>query len=104
MPSSPWCRSIAVCPMENYVVVGFENSVIRFFKTANLEPQQEDRLHRDFHTECRGCPSVDTLSFSSDGLVLLASTRSSKTGMIQIYSWQFPFSSFQDLSCCRYRV
>lgn len=104
MPSSPWCRSITVCPMENYVVVGFENSIVRFYKTTNSERPREDRLHSRYHAECKECPSVDTLSFSSDGLVLLASTRSSRNGIIQVYSWRFPFLSFQDLSCCRYHV
>ncbi|TVY90713.1 hypothetical protein LAWI1_G004849, partial [Lachnellula willkommii] len=27
MASSPWCRSIAICPKENYVVIGFDNSL-----------------------------------------------------------------------------
>jgi hypothetical protein len=36
--------------------------------------------------------------------VLLASTRSPRTGMIQIYSWRFPFLDFQELSPCRYHV
>lgn len=31
MASSPWCRSIAICPTENYVVLGFENATVRFF-------------------------------------------------------------------------
>jgi hypothetical protein len=104
MPSSPWCKSITICPKENYVVVGFENSIVRFFKTANSEQPQEDRLDRRYHKECKECPPVETLSFSNDGLVLLASTRSPRTGMIQIYSWRFPFLSFQELSTCRYHV
>jgi hypothetical protein len=104
MPSSPWCRSIAVCPREHFVVVGFENSTVRFFNTAFSEQPREDRLHSRYHKECKECPSVDTLSFSNDGLVLLASTRSPRTGMIQIYSWRFPFLTFQELSSCRYHV
>jgi len=47
---------------------------------------------------------VDTLSFSIDGLVLLGSTRSPKSGMIQVYSWRFPFSTFEEISTCRYQV
>jgi hypothetical protein len=85
-------------------VVGFENSIVRFFRTINSEPPREDRLHVQYHTECRECPSVDTLSFSYDGLVLLASTRNSKNGIIQIWSWRFPFLSFQELLSCRYHV
>jgi hypothetical protein len=90
--------------MENYVVVGFDNSIVCFFKTANSEQPREDRLHSHFHAECRECPPVETLSFSSDGLVLLATTRSSTNGMIWTYSWRFPFSTFQNLSSCRYHV
>lgn len=104
MPSSPWCRSISVCPKENYVVVGYENSVVRFFKTTISETPREDRLHGRWHRECKECPPVETLSFSNDGLVLLASTRDPKNGTIQIYSWRFPFVSFQELSSCRYHV
>jgi len=103
MSSSPWCKSIAICPKENYVVVGFENSLVRFFKTTNSEQAREDRLHAH-HDECKDCPPVDNLSFSNDGLVLLAETRSPKSGTIQVYAWRFPFLSFQELSTCRYRV
>lgn len=104
MSSSPWCKSIAICPKENYVVVGFENSTVRFFKTSNTtESSREDRLH-PHHDDCKDCPPVDSLSFSNDGLVLLAGTRSPKSGTIQIYAWRFPFLSFQELSTCRYRV
>lgn len=104
MPSSPWCKRITICPKENYVVVGFENSIVCFFKTANSEQPREYRLHSRYHKECKECPSVETLSFSNDGLVLLASTRSPKTGLIQIYSWRAPFLDFQELSTCRYHV
>jgi hypothetical protein len=85
-------------------VVGFENSIVRFFKTTNSEQPREDRLHGRHHKVCTECPPVDTLSFSNDGLVLLASTRSPKSGTIQIYSWRFPFLSFEELSSCRYHV
>lgn len=104
MASSPWCRSIAICPTENYVVLGFENATVRFFDTTNSQRPREDRLHRGEHAECIDCPSVDTLSFSNDGLGLLASIRNSKNGTIQIYQWRFPFLEFQELWPCRYRV
>jgi hypothetical protein len=107
MSSSVWCRSIAVCPKENYVVVGFENSTVRFFKTTSSENPREDRLHARWHKEpkdCKECPAVETLSFSNDGLILLGTTRDPKNGTIQIYSWSFPFVSFQELSSCRYHV
>ncbi|KAH8673456.1 hypothetical protein BX600DRAFT_508720 [Xylariales sp. PMI_506] len=104
MPSSPWCRSIAIDRKENYVVVGFENAVVRFFKTTRTEQPKEDRLHALYHRDCKGCPSVETLSFSNDGLFLVASTRSPKNGLIQIYCWQFPFLTFQELAPCRYFV
>jgi hypothetical protein len=104
MASSPWCKSIAICPTENYVVLGFENATVRFFDTTNSQRPREDRLHRGEHAECIDCPSVDTLSFSNDGLGLLASIRNSKNGTIQIYQWRFPFLDFQELWPCRYRV
>lgn len=105
MPSSPWCHSICICPRENCVVVGFDNSTVRFYSTARFEEPREDRLHmRSSHSDCRACPRVDTLSFSNDGLVLLASTRSPKNGIIQIYSWRFPFEEFGELAKCRYHV
>jgi hypothetical protein len=104
MPSSQWCRSIAISPSENYVVVGFENALVRFFNTTFAEAPREDALHRSYHKECKECPSVDTLSFSNDGLVLLASTRSIKSGTIQIYQWRFPFHTFAELPSCRYHV
>jgi WD40 repeat protein len=102
MPSSPWCSSITICPKENQVVVGFDNSIVRFFKTTKSEEPREDRLHSRFHKDCKSCPAVDTLSFSNDGLVLLASTRT--RGTIQVYSWRFPFVNFQELAPCRYHV
>lgn len=104
MPSSPWCRSIAICPLENYVIVGFENSIVRFYKTTHSEDPREDHLQSISHREAQETPSVDTLSFSNDGLALLASTRSAKTGTIHVYIWRFPFDTFQELPKCRYRV
>lgn len=104
MPSSPWCRSIAIDLNENYVAVGFEESVVRFFKTTNTERPREDRLHAHIHDDCKRCPPVDTLSFSADGLGLVASTRGFKTGVIQTYIWKFPFLSFHELTSCRYDV
>lgn len=104
MQSSPWCRSIAICPLESYVVVGFENSIVRFFKTTHSGEPREDHLQSVSHREGRESSSVDTLSFSNDGLALLASTRSARTGMIHVYIWRFPFENYQELPKCRYRV
>lgn len=104
MPSSPWCHSICIDPKENHVVVGFDNSTVRFFNTVKFEEPREERLHIRNHRDCRQCPPIDTLSFSSDGLVLIASTRSPKNGMIQIYAWRFPFEESQELATCRYQV
>jgi hypothetical protein len=36
--------------------------------------------------------------------VLLASTRSTKTGTVQLFSWHFPFEEFQELVPCRYPI
>ncbi|KAK2778674.1 hypothetical protein FQN53_001727 [Emmonsiellopsis sp. PD_33] len=102
MSSKLWCKCITICPMENYVVVGFENSIVRFFKTTNTEAPREDRLHSVSHRECKNC-TLDTLSFSRDGLVLLASTRNPQ-GTIQIFQWKFPFLKFTELQACRYYV
>jgi hypothetical protein len=104
IPSTLWCKSIAIDRQENYVVVGFENATVRFFSARSMEQPREDRLHALNHQDCRNCPSVDTLAFSNDGLVLLASTRKPKTGLIQTYSWRFPFHTFQELTACRYPV
>ncbi|KAI9046854.1 hypothetical protein LZ554_008933 [Drepanopeziza brunnea f. sp. 'monogermtubi'] len=104
MPSSPWCHSICMDPKENHVVLGFDNSTVRFFSTARSEEPREERLHIRNHRDCRQCPPIDTLSFSNDGLVLLASTRGPKNGIIQIYSWRFPFEESQELTTCRYHV
>ncbi|KAK4156395.1 hypothetical protein C8A00DRAFT_12647 [Chaetomidium leptoderma] len=104
IPSSLWCKSIAIDRQENYVVVGFENSTVRFFNARSMEQPREDRLHALYHQDCRACPPVDTLAFSNDGLVLLASTRNPKTGLIQAYCWRFPFHAFQELTTCRYPV
>ena len=95
---------MAICPKGNYVAVGFDNSTVRFFRTAKSEQPHEHRLHGRYHKECKECPPVDTLSFANDGERVLASTRSSKSGTIQIYSWTFPFSTFQELPACRYHV
>ena len=113
MPSSPWSRSIAIDRNENYVAVGFDESTVRFFKTASAadrqaaaEPPREDRLHSLLHDDCayRRCPPVDTLSFSHDGLALLAGTRSPRSGHIQLFLWRFPFVAFHELTSCRYHV
>ncbi|KAL1844143.1 hypothetical protein VTJ49DRAFT_4995 [Mycothermus thermophilus] len=104
IPSSLWARSIAIDKQENYVVVGFDNATVRFFNARRMEEPREDRLHAPIHPDCRTCPPVDTLSFSSDGLGLIAGTRSAKTGLIQVYTWRFPFRSPQELAACRYPV
>ena len=104
MPSSPWCHSICIDPKEKHVVVGFDNSTVRFFNTARSEEPREERLHIRNHRDCRQCPPIDTLSFSYDGLMLTASTRSPKNGTIQIYAWRFPFEESQELTTCRYHV
>jgi len=104
MASSPWCKSIAICPTENYVVLGFENATVRFFDTTDAQRPREDRLHISDHLKCVDCPPIDTLSFSHDGLGLLASTRSPKNGNIQIYLWRFPFLEFNEVWSCRHRV
>ncbi|AEO67779.1 uncharacterized protein THITE_2050653 [Thermothielavioides terrestris NRRL 8126] len=104
IPSPLWCKSMAIDKQENYVVVGFEDATVRFFNVRSMEQPREDRLHAATRHGCRTCPPVDTLAFSSDGLVLLASMRSPKTGWIQTYSWRFPFHTFQELTACRYQV
>jgi hypothetical protein len=104
IPSSPWCTSLTICPKENYVVVGFDGSMIRIFSTMNTEQPREDRLHQKIHDECKSCSPIETLSFSNDGLMLLASTRHPRNGMIQVYSSQFPFFEFNEVQSCRYAV
>ncbi|KAM5490654.1 hypothetical protein MaudMau93_002460 [Microsporum audouinii] len=105
MPSSQWCKSIAICPRESHVAVGFENATVRFFKTTMYEPQREFRLHNRYHTpsECENCPPVDTLSFSPDGETLIASTRNLK-GVIQTFIRRASTFTFQELSNCHYPI
>ncbi len=88
------------------MVIGFENATVRFFKTARPQEPREDRLHSRYanHKDCKNCPPVDTVSISNNGLNLLASTRSPKNGLIQIYNWNFPFEDFAELASCRYHV
>ncbi|EQK99741.1 WD domain-containing protein [Ophiocordyceps sinensis CO18] len=102
--SDPWCKSIAIDRQGNHVVVGFDNCIVRFFKTTHAEQPREHRLHSPCQHDCRGCPSVETLSLSNDGLALLASTRSPRSGVIQIYLWRVPFLTFEELNACRYPV
>lgn len=104
MPSTQWCRSIAIDPIENYVAVGFDGAVMRFYKTRTQQTPREERLHGHIHSDCKNCAAVGTLSFSPDGLALLASTRSPKTGVIQLYLWRFPFLECNELLSCRYPV
>ncbi|KAF3479877.1 WD40 repeat protein [Arthroderma uncinatum] len=105
MPSSQWCKSIAICPRETYVAVGFENATVRFFKAGMFEPQREFRLHNRYHTttECENCPPVDTLSFSTDGETLIASTRNLK-GVIQTFIRRASTFTFQELVNCHYPI
>jgi hypothetical protein len=106
MPQTPFCTNLAISPKGNLVAVGFESPIVRFFSTSKSEPPREDHLHIRYHDECKEkeCPPIGTLSFSNDGLTLLASTRSLKNGMISFYSWHHPFDSFQEESKCRYHV
>ena len=104
MASKPWCKSIAISPNEDYIAVGFENSTVRLFNTTSSKDPRDYRLHCRLHAECRDCAPVETVSFSKDGAILLASTRIPRTGTIQIYSWQSPFTDFQELSACQYSV
>ncbi|KAK2747293.1 hypothetical protein FQN57_002191 [Myotisia sp. PD_48] len=105
MPSSPWCKSIAISPLETYVVVGFENALVRYFKASGPEPQKELRLHHRYHAKCNAlCPSVDTLAFSNDGEVLIASTRQSTTGVIKTFRQRAQNPTFEELSGCHYNV
>lgn len=104
MASSLWCHCISICSTENYVAVGFDNATVRLFKTVRQEEPQEDRLHGRIHRDCRQCPPIETLAFSNDGSVLLASTRSGKNGIIQVYSWRWPFEELTELLACRYQV
>jgi hypothetical protein len=105
VPSSLWCHSIAICPTEKYVAVGFDHATVRFFETSRLEEPKEDRLHARLHPTCGSrCPPVDTLSFSSDGSTLTASTRNAKNGLVQVYLWRFPFNASIELISCRYHV
>lgn len=106
MPQTPYCTSLAISPKENVVAVGFESPIVRFFSTSKSEPPREDHLHSRYHDECKEkeCPPIGTLSFSNDGLTVLASIRSLKNGMISFYSWHHPFESFQEESKCRYHV
>jgi hypothetical protein len=105
MPLSPYCTSLSISPKENVVAVGFESPIVRLFRTIKSEPR-EDRLHSRYHDECKEkeCSPIGTLSFSNDGVTLLASTRSLKNGTISIYSWRYPFETFQEESKCRYHV
>lgn len=89
-------------PHETYVVVGFDNSTVRFFQIENTAEPREQRLH-SLHI-CKECPAVETLSFSHDGLVLTASTRSPKTGLVQVYVWKYPFLELSEIPACRYNI
>lgn len=104
LPPNLWASSIAISPNETTVAVGFTNATVYFFKTTRSAEPREDRLHSRTHKECEDCPEVDTLSYSDDGIHLLASTRSAKSGSIQIYFWMTPMQASQELVSCRYHV
>ncbi|TGO15708.1 hypothetical protein BPAE_0548g00010 [Botrytis paeoniae] len=104
IPPNLWASSIAISPNESTVAVGFTNATVYFFKTTQSSEPREDRLHSRIHSECEDCPEVETLSYSDDGMHLLASTRSAKSGAIQIYFWMTPMQSSQELVSCRYHV
>ncbi|KAA8571448.1 hypothetical protein EYC84_001448 [Monilinia fructicola] len=104
LPPNLWASSIAISPNETTVAVGFTNATVYFFKTTRSGEPREDRLHSRIHKECEDCPEVDTLSYSDDGIHLLASTRSAKSGAIQIYFWITPMQAAQELVSCRYHV
>lgn len=106
MPQTPYCTSLAICPRENIVAVGFDVPIVRFFNIAQTEPPREDHLHARYHEECKEkeCSPIATLSFSNDGLTLLASMRSLKKGTISFHTWHHPFSTFSEESKCRYNV
>lgn len=97
---SLYCTCMSISPKDDYVVLGFEESAIRFFRTIPSDPPPEVRLH----TRNQRTYKVETLSFSNDGDVLLGSTRSDKDGMIYIFYWPEPFSSFHELRSCQYEV
>lgn len=103
MKNTPWCKNIAISPSGHIVVVGFENATVQFFDTTGMVLPREDRVHCRQYQICNGCPSIETLSFSNDGLNVLASTRG-HTGIIQVYRWQYPFEEHQELESCRYHV
>jgi WD40 repeat protein len=104
LPAALWASSIAISPNETTVAVGFNNAIVYFYKTTGSAEPREDRLHARIHQECEDCPDVDTLSYSDDGMHLLASTRNAKTGLAQIYFWMTPNQASQELPSCRYLV
>ncbi|KAL9111011.1 MAG: hypothetical protein Q9227_004444 [Pyrenula ochraceoflavens] len=72
------------------------------------KPAPRSKFARNIHgPETKGllnCPSVETISFSNNGSVLLASTRNAKTGVIHAFVSSFPFLEWQELTTCRYHV
>ncbi|RLL97662.1 hypothetical protein CFD26_104815 [Aspergillus turcosus] len=100
---SPWCTSMTVSPSGSFVAVGFERSTVGLF-TPDWQQPRLHRVHARYHQDCKDCPPIATVSFSHDGLVLVCSTRSERNGLIQVYLSNFPFSDFQEVLPCRYRV
>jgi hypothetical protein len=93
-----------VSPTGTFVAVGFENSTLGLFHATRTQQPRIVQLHHHQDAVCDGCPSVDTVSFSNNGLVLVASTRYQKSGIIHTYLGRLPFTEFDELSGCRYRV
>ncbi|GIK07553.1 hypothetical protein Aspvir_003219 [Aspergillus viridinutans] len=101
---TPWCTSMTVSPSGSFVAVGFDRSTVGLFNHSEWQQPRLHRVHARYHQDCKDCPQIATVSFSLDGLVLVCSTRSERNGMIQVYLSHFPFSDFQEVLPCRYRV
>ncbi|GFG11912.1 hypothetical protein IFM61392_07142 [Aspergillus lentulus] len=101
---TPWCTSMTVSPSGSFVAVGFDKSTVGLFAPSEWQQPRLHRVHTRYHQDCKDCPPIATVSFSLDGLVLVCSTRSERNGMIQVFLSHFPFSDFQEVLPCRYRV
>ncbi|KAH3019392.1 hypothetical protein KXW60_006137 [Aspergillus fumigatus] len=101
---TPWCTSMTVSPSGSFVAVGFDKSTVGLFAPSEWQQPRLYRVHARYHQDCKDCPPIATVSFSHDGLALVCSTRSERNGMIQVFLSHFPFSEFQEVLPCRYRV
>ncbi|GFF60150.1 hypothetical protein IFM51744_10193 [Aspergillus udagawae] len=101
---TPWCTSMTLSPSGSFVAVGFDRSTVGLFNPSEWQQPRLHRVHARYHQDCKDCPPIATVFFSLDGLVLVCSTRSDRNGMIQVYLSHFPFSDFQEVLPCRYRV